>query len=77
MDLFFSDDDLATYLKKRRKWSPKEEKTLLEQIELRPNMPVPSRKFCEELLNNERDIFAGRCKADIQDKYRRMIKKIS
>ena len=59
---------------KRRKWSPDEEKVLREELEIHPNMHVPTRK---QLLTKYKHVFADKDKADIQDKYRRIIRRIS
>ena len=63
--------------KKRRKWSPDEEKVLREELDIIPNMHIPTRKFCEQVLTKYKHVFVDKDKADIQDKYRRIVRRIS
>ena len=62
---------------KRRKWSPDEEKVLREELEIHPNMHVRGGGGCEQLLTKYKHVFVDKDKADIQDKYRRIIRRIS
>ena len=78
LDIPFADAQLAPFIaKRRRRWSPEEERILREELDITPSTSVPPRTFCHRVLLKHPDTFGGRTKAEIQDKYRRIIKKLN
>ena len=63
--------------RRRNDWTEEEVAVLRREVELEPNMPVPSRKVCENILRQNSSTFRNRTKVDVQRKYRNMIKKLS
>ena len=47
-----------------------------EEYEITAGVAVPTRKFCQDILNKYPSQFTGKSKTNIQDKYRRMIRKL-
>ena len=60
---------------KRNKWSAEEERVLREELQITPNQQIPSRKTCQEVINRHK-VLQNRSKIEIQDKYRRWIRKL-
>ena len=59
---------------KRRRWTPEEERVLNDEVEKVQNR-VPSRKDCLELIRQHPFVFVNRIKVQVQDKFRRIIRK--
>ena len=62
--------------KKRSRWSQEEERVLRDEIEIVAHQRVPSRKTCQGIIDRHREVFQNRSMVEIQDKYRRMIRKV-
>ena len=78
MDTLLADAELAMHhpVTKRRKWTAEEEAVLREKVTLHAGSPVPTRQFCQALIKEYPSLFIDKTKKDLQDKYRRMIRKI-
>ena len=60
---------------KRSRWSQEEERVLREEIKIIAHHQIPSRKTCQGIINIHR-VLQNRSKVEIQDKYRRLIRKV-
>ena len=67
--------DHTALLPRKTLWSADEEHVLREEYALEPGVHVPSTKVCQVILDQHQELFQNRTKVDIQDKYRRLIKK--
>ena len=45
---------------RRQKWTPDEEKIMREELEITPGVAVPTRKFCQDILNKYPSQFSGK-----------------
>jgi hypothetical protein len=61
---------------KRNRWTQEEERILRDEIDITPQKEIPSRKTCQEIIDRNRDVLQKRSKIEIQDKYRRLIRKL-
>ena len=63
------------HFQKRTKWTPEEMKILHDEVDRDISNNVPNRKFCLELIRQHPFVFVNKTKIQVQDKFRRIIRK--